>query len=326
MEVVGERAANLADSVDHHVTALQRAIAPEALGDGLHRPPHPERRRRGRVPGAPAVLADPAHMGGDRADQIHVGLGRADVLGGDVATAEAIDEARVGPDQLVAPQDGGIADDHRLAPALIEAGGGVLVGHPPGETADVDEGGLLVGEGVEPHAPEARTEHRGVERHDGAQPAGRVVAEGHLLEPLGHHQLEGTRHRGHGTHGAPCAQTCGDEFPKRADMSRTGHWQNSGGVVRCSTKRTSRHVAVAPDRSTRTAMTQQDGFDAPDTLLTPSEVAAMFRVNPKTVTRWARSGKLSAIRTLGGHRRFKASEIRRCLEEMSHEPGLVDPL
>ena len=42
-----------------------------------------------------------------------------------------------------------------------------------------------------------------------------------------------------------------------------------------------------------------------DALLTPSEVAAMFRVNPKTVTRWARAGKISAIRTLGGHRRFR---------------------
>ena len=56
-----------------------------------------------------------------------------------------------------------------------------------------------------------------------------------------------------------------------------------------------------------------------ETLLTPSEVAAMFRVNPKTVTRWARAGKISAIRTLGGHRRFRMSEIRRCLEEMSRE-------
>jgi len=35
----------------------------------------------------------------------------------------------------------------------------------------------------------------------------------------------------------------------------------------------------------------------------------MFRVNPKTVTRWARAGKISAIRTLGGHRRFRKSEI-----------------
>ena len=53
-----------------------------------------------------------------------------------------------------------------------------------------------------------------------------------------------------------------------------------------------------------------------DTLLTPSEVAAMFRVNPKTVTRWARAGKISAIRTLGGHRRFRASEIRAFLENV----------
>jgi excisionase family DNA binding protein len=51
-------------------------------------------------------------------------------------------------------------------------------------------------------------------------------------------------------------------------------------------------------------------------LLTPSEVAAMFRVNPKTVTRWARSGKISAIRTLGGHRRFRASEIRKFLDQV----------
>jgi len=53
-----------------------------------------------------------------------------------------------------------------------------------------------------------------------------------------------------------------------------------------------------------------------DALLTPSEVAAMFRVNPKTVTRWARAGKISAIRTLGGHRRFRAREIRTFLEQV----------
>jgi len=57
-------------------------------------------------------------------------------------------------------------------------------------------------------------------------------------------------------------------------------------------------------------------------LLTPSEVAAMFRVNPKTVTRWARSGKISAIRTLGGHRRFRASEIRQFLEQVDEGADL----
>jgi excisionase family DNA binding protein len=39
-------------------------------------------------------------------------------------------------------------------------------------------------------------------------------------------------------------------------------------------------------------------------LMTPGEVAALFRVDPKTVTKWARAGKLSPIRTLGGHRRY----------------------
>jgi len=57
-----------------------------------------------------------------------------------------------------------------------------------------------------------------------------------------------------------------------------------------------------------------------ENLLTPSEVAALFRVNPKTVTRWARSGKISAIRTLGGHRRFRESEIRSFLEN-AEEPS-----
>ncbi|WP_182112858.1 MULTISPECIES: BldC family transcriptional regulator [unclassified Actinotalea] len=47
-----------------------------------------------------------------------------------------------------------------------------------------------------------------------------------------------------------------------------------------------------------------------EALLTPSEVAAMFRVDPKTVTRWAQAGKLSAVRTLGGHRRYREEEVR----------------
>ncbi|MCA1844337.1 MAG: BldC family transcriptional regulator [Actinobacteria bacterium] len=44
-------------------------------------------------------------------------------------------------------------------------------------------------------------------------------------------------------------------------------------------------------------------------LLTPAEVAAVFRVSAKTVTRWARAGKISTVRTLGGHRRFRRDEI-----------------
>ena len=59
----------------------------------------------------------------------------------------------------------------------------------------------------------------------------------------------------------------------------------------------------------------------PTELLTPGQVAQMFKVNPKTVTRWARAGKISAIRTLGGHRRFRASEIRALLDSLDDLGG-----
>lgn len=52
----------------------------------------------------------------------------------------------------------------------------------------------------------------------------------------------------------------------------------------------------------------------PDPLLTPAEVATMFRVDPKTVTRWAKAGKLTSVRTLGGHRRYKESDVRDLLK------------
>ena len=86
---------------------------------------------------------------------------------------------------------------------------------------------------------------------------------------------------------------------------------------------------MSPERSLSYVMHESDNSrgltmaDQPqaDALLTPAEVAALFRVNPKTVTRWARAGKITAIRTLGGHRRFRASEIRRCLEQMEQLPS-----
>jgi excisionase family DNA binding protein len=60
-------------------------------------------------------------------------------------------------------------------------------------------------------------------------------------------------------------------------------------------------------------------FAEHEVLLTPAEVAALFRVDPKTVTRWAKAGKLNAIRTLGGHRRYRQSEVEKLLREAT--PG-----
>ena len=73
-----------------------------------------------------------------------------------------------------------------------------------------------------------------------------------------------------------------------------------------------------------------DGHD-PE-LMTPAEVAALFRVDPKTVTKWAQAEKLSCLRTLGGHRRYKTAEIRALLapapsqapQQAAGEPALDD--
>lgn len=46
-----------------------------------------------------------------------------------------------------------------------------------------------------------------------------------------------------------------------------------------------------------------------ETLLKPGEVAALFNVDPKTVSSWGDSGKLTVVRTLGGHRRYLESEV-----------------
>lgn len=62
-----------------------------------------------------------------------------------------------------------------------------------------------------------------------------------------------------------------------------------------------------------------------DRLLTPGEVAALFRVDPKTVTRWAAAGRIGSIRTPGGHRRFRESEVRALLAGSGDSAAAVIP-
>ncbi|GAA4620913.1 BldC family transcriptional regulator [Saccharopolyspora hirsuta] len=68
-----------------------------------------------------------------------------------------------------------------------------------------------------------------------------------------------------------------------------------------------------------TATTQQPRQNGQEQLLTPGEVAALFRVDPKTVTRWATAGRIGSIRTPGGHRRFRESEVRALLAELTND-------
>lgn len=55
-------------------------------------------------------------------------------------------------------------------------------------------------------------------------------------------------------------------------------------------------------------------------VLTPAEVAQMFGVDPKTVTRWAQTGRLESFRTPGGHRRYSGPQVREILGRDASTP------
>lgn len=50
--------------------------------------------------------------------------------------------------------------------------------------------------------------------------------------------------------------------------------------------------------------------------LTCGEVGRLFNVDPKTVARWANSGRLESFTTLGGHRRFQVAEVRKLMVKL----------
>jgi excisionase family DNA binding protein len=67
---------------------------------------------------------------------------------------------------------------------------------------------------------------------------------------------------------------------------------------------------------------QPGGKAAPELprCLRTTEVANILQVSPKTVSRWATEGKLPFLKTLGGHRRYPAAEIRRLAEQLQVQP------
>ena len=67
---------------------------------------------------------------------------------------------------------------------------------------------------------------------------------------------------------------------------------------------------------------QPSGKAAPDlpSYLHPAEVADILHVSPKTVSRWAKEGRLPFLKTLGGHRRYPAAEIRQLADELQVRP------
>lgn len=60
---------------------------------------------------------------------------------------------------------------------------------------------------------------------------------------------------------------------------------------------------------------------APEPLLTPSEVAAVFKVHPNTVSVWAERGRIPSFKTPGGHRRFRQADVEAFLASQAEAVG-----
>jgi excisionase family DNA binding protein len=90
------------------------------------------------------------------------------------------------------------------------------------------------------------------------------------------------------------------------------------GVHPAAVKRWARKGLVKKQTTTPTGRhpnSELGGIPPLPEMLSPAQVAALFGVDPRTVTRWAHQGRLTAIRTPGGHHRFPTSEIRRLLTQ-----------
>ena len=83
-----------------------------------------------------------------------------------------------------------------------------------------------------------------------------------------------------------------------------------------------RQVKVAPPGAKvgkETLMVSRSAQPSKSTYLLPSEVARALQVSPKTVTRWAKEGKLPSRRTLGGHRRYARADIESLVERLEEQ-------
>jgi excisionase family DNA binding protein len=83
-----------------------------------------------------------------------------------------------------------------------------------------------------------------------------------------------------------------------------------------------RHVSPAPPRGPvrkGTLMASRKDQASKSSYLLPSEVAEALQVSPKTVTRWAKEGKLASRRTLGGHRRYARADIESLVERLERQ-------
>src|SRR5690606_6342345 len=192
-EQLDEGASDFAHSLDDDLATFQVGSAPQVLGGGFGGGEQAAGRHRGGVARTPLCHRQADGPAGLAADQGHVGGGGADVLGGDVAAAQRIDQLPERPQEALGLVRGGVADDHRLATTQIQAGGCRLVGHPLGQAEHVDEGLFFRGLRIKTGPAEGGTQSRGVDGDDRLEARYGIGAEYDLLVTFSGYVLEDTQ-------------------------------------------------------------------------------------------------------------------------------------
>ena len=159
----------------------QGRLPPHVLGGSPHALEDAVCREQRGVARPPVLGRAPRGPPGLLSDDVHVGDVGAHVAGRDVTPTQGLDEPAVGPQQLGCLVGGGVADDHRLAAAVVQTGERVLARHGAREPQHVGQGEVHAGVGVEAGAPEARAQGRVVQGDDRAQPGVGIGAEHDLL-------------------------------------------------------------------------------------------------------------------------------------------------
>ena len=121
---------------------------------------------------------------------VHVRGARADVFGGDVPSAERLDEAAVRAKEELATHGLVVANDDGLPASEIQSGDCVLVRHAPRKPQRVDDGFVVGGVTPEPCSAERGSENGAVDRDDAAISGSGIVAEGYLLVPHARNRVE----------------------------------------------------------------------------------------------------------------------------------------
>jgi excisionase family DNA binding protein len=102
-------------------------------------------------------------------------------------------------------------------------------------------------------------------------------------------------------------------------VTTLGRWESAGKLTAKRTAGGQRLYLADSVRALRRELGDPDTADG-EKLLSTYEVAALFRVNPKTVNRWADAGHLGSVRTPGGHRRFRESVVQELLRDGWEDP------